>query len=85
MASSLRIGLASQGRRPTPSRTRAGQSRSGKGFAWPAWAADRQRPAVPVSEGDPLCTVLARSESPEAARALAMERIETILAMAEGA
>ena len=56
-----------------------------RGFDWPAWAAERQRPGLPVSEGAPLCIVLAKAECTEAARALAMARVEIILTMAEGA
>jgi predicted ATP-grasp superfamily ATP-dependent carboligase len=55
-----------------------------KGFAWPDWAADRQRPGRPVPEEGPLCTALAEAESVEAARTLAMARVGAILAMAEG-
>ncbi len=55
-----------------------------EGFTWPEWAADRQGPDRPVLEGGPLCTVLAEAENVEAARALAMTRVETILAMVEG-
>ena len=54
------------------------------GFTWPDWAADRQRPGRLVPEGGPLCTVLAEAENVEAARALAMTRVEIILAMVEG-
>lgn len=56
-----------------------------EGFAWPDWAAERQRAGRPVAEGEPFCIVLAQAEDAEAARALAMARVETILAMAEGA
>ncbi len=52
-------------------------------FAWPDWAADRQRPGRPVPEAGPLCTVLAEAASTEAARALAMARVGIILGMAE--
>ena len=54
------------------------------GFAWPDWAADRQSPGRPVPKEGPLCTVLAGAENAEAARALALERVGVILAMAEG-
>ena len=54
------------------------------GFPWPDWAAERQRAGNPVTEGGPLCIVLAEAEGAEAARALAMTRVKTILAMAEG-
>lgn len=55
------------------------------GFAWPEWAADRQPAGSPVAAHEPLCTVRAEAATAAAARALVMERIETILAMAEGA
>ena len=55
------------------------------GFEWPNWASDRQRPGIPVDAGEPLCGVQAEAETPEAARALAFERVEVILAKAGGA
>ena len=55
------------------------------GFEWPGWASDRQRPGVPVEAGAPLCGARAESETPEEARALAIERAEAILAKAGGA
>ena len=57
----------------------------GAGFAWPEWAADRQRPGVPVEAGEPLCGARAEAETPGEARALALERVEAILAKAGGA
>lgn len=55
------------------------------GFAWPGWAADRQPAGRPARAGEPFCTVLARAGNAVAARALAVERAETILRMAEEA
>ena len=57
----------------------------GAGFAWPEWTADRQRQGIPVGTGEPLCAVRAEAETPEEARALAVERVEVILARAGGA
>jgi predicted ATP-grasp superfamily ATP-dependent carboligase len=55
------------------------------GFAWPDWAADRQRSGCPVPEDGPLCIVLAAADDAEAARALALARVDAILTMAEAA
>jgi predicted ATP-grasp superfamily ATP-dependent carboligase len=50
------------------------------GFAWPAWAADRQQPG-PVGAGAPLATVLAEADSAAAARDAAHHRATRLLAM----
>jgi predicted ATP-grasp superfamily ATP-dependent carboligase len=50
------------------------------GFAWPAWAADRQQPG-PVGAGAPLATVLAEAGSAAAARDAAHHRAARLLAM----
>lgn len=55
------------------------------GFDWPGWAADRQPAGVPVPTHAPFCTVHAESPGIDAARALAGERIELILRLAEAA
>lgn len=49
-------------------------------FAWPEWAADRQPPGSRVEANAPLCSVLARAETPEAARGLVEMRAEKIRA-----
>ncbi|WP_137391784.1 ATP-grasp domain-containing protein [Rhodoligotrophos defluvii] len=41
---------------------------------WPHWTADRQPPGTVVEAGAPLCTVIARAESTDEARALAQSR-----------
>jgi len=46
---------------------------------WPDWTADRQRPGTSLAVGAPVCTVLARADTAEAARALVMERGDLIL------
>lgn len=53
-----------------------------EGFVWPAWAADRQPPGLPVGAGGPLCTVRAEAETPQAARALVQRRTSAILELA---
>ena len=55
------------------------------GFDWPGWAADRQPAGVPVPTHAPFCTVHADAPRTDAARALAGERIELILRLAEAA
>jgi predicted ATP-grasp superfamily ATP-dependent carboligase len=47
---------------------------------WPPWAADRQNAGTRVSAGEPICTVLAHANDPDAAKALAEERVTAILA-----
>jgi predicted ATP-grasp superfamily ATP-dependent carboligase len=42
--------------------------------AWPAWTADRQVPGTVLTEGAPICTVLARADHPQRARQIALER-----------
>jgi predicted ATP-grasp superfamily ATP-dependent carboligase len=46
---------------------------------WPDWVADRSHAGTRVSAGDPLCTVLARAATADAARRLLERRIDTIL------
>ena len=55
------------------------------GFDWPGWAADRQPAGVRVPTHAPFCTVHADAPRTDAARALAGERIELILRLAEAA
>jgi len=52
-----------------------------RGFAWPYWAADRQR-AGRVREGMPFCTATAGAARPEAARRLARARAAALLGRA---
>ncbi|HET6379192.1 MAG TPA: ATP-grasp domain-containing protein, partial [Methylocella sp.] len=49
------------------------------GMAWPAWAADRQKPQSRLRPHDPLCTVKAWATEPRRARALAEARVKAIL------
>ncbi|MGI4975366.1 MAG: ATP-grasp domain-containing protein [Janthinobacterium lividum] len=49
-----------------------------RGFAWPDWAADRQRHGR-VRAGAPLCTALAEADRPAAARRLARTRAASLL------
>jgi predicted ATP-grasp superfamily ATP-dependent carboligase len=48
-------------------------------FDWPDWVADRSHAGTPVSAGDPLCTVVARAATADAARRLLDRRIDTLL------
>jgi predicted ATP-grasp superfamily ATP-dependent carboligase len=48
------------------------------GFAWPAWAADRQPHGTFVPAGAPLCTVLAEAEDATAAETLVRARANAI-------
>ncbi|MDA8248967.1 MAG: ATP-grasp domain-containing protein [Rhodospirillales bacterium] len=50
-----------------------------EGFAWPDWAADRQRPG-PVAAGAPIATVHAGGADAAAARAAAARRTAELLA-----
>jgi predicted ATP-grasp superfamily ATP-dependent carboligase len=43
-------------------------------IAWPDWTADRQVPGTVLTEGAPICTVLARADDPQRARQIALER-----------
>lgn len=43
-------------------------------LAWPDWCHDRQKPGTHLHKCDPVCTVSAEAETPEAARALLDER-----------
>jgi uncharacterized protein len=45
------------------------------GLAWPEWCKDRQKPGTRLRNGDPVCTIWAEAEEPEAARALIEERL----------
>jgi len=47
---------------------------------WPPWTADRQNAGTRVSAGDPICTVLAQAADPVVAKALAAQRMTTMLA-----
>lgn len=42
---------------------------------WPDWCRDRQKPGTCLRKGDPVCTVCAEAETPEAARARVEERL----------
>jgi predicted ATP-grasp superfamily ATP-dependent carboligase len=46
---------------------------------WPDWIADRSHPGTCATAGEPLCTVLARAPSADAARRLIEQRSEAIL------
>ncbi len=46
---------------------------------WPDWCLDRQKPGTRLHKGDPVCTVSAAAETPEAARALVDERLTHFL------
>jgi predicted ATP-grasp superfamily ATP-dependent carboligase len=48
-------------------------------MAWPAWAADRQKPQSRLRPHDPLCTVKAWATEPRRAYALAGARVKAIL------
>ena len=52
--------------------------RLARGFAWPDWAADRQR-AGQIRAGAPFCTALATAGGPAAARRLARARAASLL------
>jgi predicted ATP-grasp superfamily ATP-dependent carboligase len=54
------------------------------GFAWPAWAADRQPPGEPVPRGAPLCTVLAEAADADTAERMVRDRATEILVRAGG-
>lgn len=47
-------------------------------FAWPQWVADIPMANSVIAADNPVCTVLAEAESPQAARALVLSRTETI-------
>jgi uncharacterized protein len=55
------------------------------GFAWPEWASDRQPVSVPVAAAAPFCTVRAEAADAASARALAMQRVDAVLSLAEDA
>jgi uncharacterized protein len=55
------------------------------GFAWPEWASDRQPAGIAVAAGAPFCTVWAQAADAASARALAMQRVEAVLSLAEDA
>ncbi|MHB8883676.1 MAG: ATP-grasp domain-containing protein [Methylovirgula sp.] len=46
---------------------------------WPDWCQDRQKSETRLHKGDPVCTVSAEAETPEAARALLDERLAHFL------
>ena len=46
---------------------------------WPEWAADRPAVGTAIAAGEPLCTALARAETPDAARQVLARRIDTVL------
>ncbi len=52
--------------------------RLSRGFAWPHWSADRQRPGR-VRAGAPFCTATATADRPAAARRLARARAASLL------
>src|SRR5262245_36529165 len=47
--------------------------------AWPDWTADRPLVGTAIATGEPLCTVLARADTPDAARQLLARRIDAVL------
>jgi len=51
---------------------------------WPSWTADRPAPGSTIKAGQPLCTVYAHSAAAVAAKAIADQRREGILAWASG-
>jgi uncharacterized protein len=55
------------------------------GFAWLEWASDRQAAGAAVAAGAPFCTVRAEAADAASARALAMQRVEAVLSLAEDA
>jgi len=55
--------------------------RSVPAMDWPAWAADRQRPASAVRTGDPFCTVFARAPTAAEAGHIVKQRAAAVLAM----
>ena len=55
--------------------------RSVPAMEWPAWAADRQRPATSIKTGDPFCTVFARAPIAAEAEQIVKQRAAAILAM----
>jgi len=54
--------------------------RSVPAMAWPHWAADRQRPATSLKNGDPFCTVFGRAPTAAEARQTVKQRAAAILA-----
>jgi predicted ATP-grasp superfamily ATP-dependent carboligase len=55
--------------------------RSVAAMDWPDWAADRQRPATSLKNGDPLCTVSGRARTAAEARQMVEHRAAAILTM----
>ena len=55
----------------------------GEDFAWPSWAADRQKKGSRVKAGEPLCSVHGETASADEARKLVAARAAAILAKAE--
>jgi uncharacterized protein len=47
-------------------------------FAWPSWAFDRPRGGTQLAAGDPVCTVLQRSDTPQRAVMLACGCLEVL-------
>jgi uncharacterized protein len=47
-------------------------------FDWPVWCMDRQKPGTRLRNGDPVCTVAAEAEEPEAARAIVADRLAAL-------
>jgi predicted ATP-grasp superfamily ATP-dependent carboligase len=45
---------------------------------WPVWCMDRQKPGTRLRNGDPVCTVSAEAEEPEAARKIVGERVAAL-------
>jgi uncharacterized protein len=54
--------------------------RSVPSLAWPAWAADRQRPGTSLKAGDPFCTVRARARTAAEAKRIVQQRAAAIQA-----
>jgi uncharacterized protein len=46
---------------------------------WPAWVADISPPATQISEGDPVCTVLAEADSADEAVTLMAKRVKQLI------
>jgi uncharacterized protein len=55
------------------------------GFVWPEWASDRQPAGIAAAAGAPFCTVRAEAADAASVRALAMQRVEAVLSLAEDA
>lgn len=55
------------------------------GVSWPDWTADRPAAGTAIERGAPVCTVLARAETPQAARAKVKARADFLLSTLQDA